>query len=175
MTLAEFLVQILKTHAQTLQRLAAYFGEEALLEILERAGDIEESAGTPPPQSTFRLQKAWFAPAPLAAAKTSPYAELEGSVREFKLPEVLEFHLWAYPFYRTLIESPLDLKMTIKPGQGGGEALVQEAVTQSKAWVGRMPIRPALLKPVETLAMVPWLRFRAEMFKKIGKRPVGPV
>src|SRR5690348_2631519 len=39
MKLLEFVIQVLKTQGQTLQRLAAFFGEEELLQMLEMAGE----------------------------------------------------------------------------------------------------------------------------------------
>jgi hypothetical protein len=175
MTVLEFLILILKTHAESLQRLAAFYGEDPLLDLLEKAGEIEENNEQRGPTSLFILKKQWFLPAPLALIKTSPYTELEGTVHEMNLPEFLEFHLWAYPYYRTLIESPVDIKMKINPAEAGSEMLVKEAVFQAKRWLGQLPIQPYHLQQVETLALVPWFRFQNEALRRIGKRPLDAV
>ncbi len=175
MTVVEFMILVLTTQTHVLQRLAAFFGEEQLLEILESVDDFPAPKESTRTQSLFSLQKNWFIPAPLQVTKTSPYTELEGSVRELNLPATLEFHLWAYPFYRTLIESSLDLKMTFNPKKQGGEALVKEALYQAKTWIHALPIHPAHAAQVQTLGMTPWVRFQSEVLKKTGGRPLNPL
>jgi hypothetical protein len=168
MRLVDFLIHLLRTQSQTLQRLAALFGEEALLEILENAGEIlEEKLQSPsiPPR--------WFQP-PSPGEKSSAYQELEGSVHELNLSAVLEFHLWAYPFYRTLIESSYDLNSKIRnEGNNAGEELVELAVSQAQTWVKLLPLRPEVSRRAERAAAIPWLRFRSEVLKKIGVRPIA--
>src|SRR4051812_15086962 len=129
MKLVDFLIHLLATQAKTLHRLAAFFGEEELLQMLETAGDIEDE-DTPP----TRIDPKWF-DQPKTRDTPSAYAQLEGSVRDFGLPAVLEFHLWAYPFYRSIIESPLDLKSTIQPDYNAAESLINEAVAQARIWI----------------------------------------
>jgi hypothetical protein len=121
------------------------------------------------------LTPAWFQ-SPQNDHYSSPYAEIEGAVREFKLPSPLEFHLWAYPHYRAFIESELDLDSRI-PGAGHdvGLALVDEAVMKAEEWIRSLPIADEFRKQAESAAHVPWLRFRTQALKRIGKRPMGPV
>jgi hypothetical protein len=168
--LVEFLIHLLQTQALTLQRLAAFFGEDALLEMLEIAGESEEKN-----PSSFKMNQNWFAQ-PQPIPPSSPYTELEGAVREMNLPAVLEFHLWAYPFYRVLIESSLNLNSRIKGDENQvPEALIEESVSQAKAWIRKLPIRPELSAQAERAALIPWLRFRTLVLKKIGKRPIASV
>lgn len=168
MRLVEYLIQLLEAHAQTLQRLAAFFGEERLIELLE-----EEPH--PEPRVPTRISASWF-DGILPGRSSSPYTELEGAVREFNLPAVLEFHLWAYPPYRDFIESPLDLNSRIQgPGGEAAGVMVEEAVAQARAWMRRLPIRPEVASQAEQAAYIPWLRFRTQVLKQIGKRPLGPV
>jgi hypothetical protein len=173
MTVAELLTQLLITHAHVLQRLAAYFGEEELFELLEKASEIREEQQGKNPKSPFKFQKDWFIPAPLKIARTSPYAELDGTVREMNLPAVLEFHLWAYPFYREWIESSVDLRATINPTSQGGSLTVQEALAQAKSWLSSLPVHPIHAERVITLGMTPWIRFQSEIMKKLGARPLN--
>jgi hypothetical protein len=169
--LVEFLIYLLEAHAQTLHRLAALFGEDLLLHMLEESGDRMADEAAPP-----RFRPEWFEPPAPGGSHSSPYAELEGAVHELKLPAVLEFHLWAYPHYRSLIESGLELDARI-PGPGGdvGVELVDEAVEQAEAWVKRLPIAQDFALQAQRAAHVPWLRFRTQVLKRIGKRPMGPV
>lgn len=171
MRLVEFLIFLLEAHAETLKRLCALLGEERLLELLEEAGD---SSATPDPSISDNLIRLFETSS--ASFGGSAYQELEGAVQEMNLPEVLQFHLWAYPHYRAFIESPLELDSRI-PGPGGeaGVALVEEAVQQAQAWIRSLPLPPQISQQVERAAYVPWLRFRTEVLKRIGKRPLGPV
>ena len=53
--------------------------------------------------------------------------------------------------------------------------LVDEAVEQAEAWVKNLPIAPEFALQAQRAAHVPWLRFRTQVLKRIGKRPMGPV
>ena len=172
MQLVEFLIYLLEAQAQTLHRLAALFTEEILLHMLEESGDrIAEQTPTP---RFGKEWSEWFEPQ--SPGYSSPYTQLEGAVQDFQLPAVLEFHLWAYPHYRAFIESEIDLDSRI-PGPGGdiGISLVDEAVEQAEAWVKALPIAPEFAVQAQRAAHVPWLRFRTQVLKRIGKRPMGPV
>lgn len=180
MRLVEFLIALLEAHAETLKRLAALFGEENLIQLLEMAGDEDAPKSSKAPANEappIRLiHPSYFdAPSPFSATD-STYAELEGAVHEMGLPAFLEFHLWAYPHYRAFIESPIDLNSRI-PGPGGeaGVALVDEAVTQAEAWVKGLPMSELVRDQASRAAHVPWLKFRTQVLKRIGKRPMGPV
>ena len=94
MKLVDFLVYLLQTHAKTLKRLSALFGEELFFEILEQSAENSQSQ-----PFLFTLNADGFDP-PKNKIHRHAYMEIEGVVRELKLPEVLEFHLWSYPFYR---------------------------------------------------------------------------
>ena len=173
MRLVEFLILLLEAHAETLKRLAALFGEENLVHLLELAGEEEVTEDEPPEEIPIDLTL-FESPAP--ASPSAPYTELEGAVRELNLPAVLEFHLWAYPIYRSFIESPLDLNARI-PGPGGdaGIRLVDQAIAEAEVWVKRLPMADLVRNQAERAAHVPWLRFRTTTLRRIGKRPMGPV
>jgi hypothetical protein len=161
--LVDFLILLLETQGQTLQRLAAFFGEDFLFEMLEVAG---EATDLDPP---IQIDTSDLIP-PRKPMKASVYGELEIAVRDLKLPAVLEFHLWAYPFYRAVIESSSDLNSHIQ-----GERLIEQALAQSKAWFKKLPIPPEFTPQAERVASFPWLRFRANVLRKIGKRPVNSI
>lgn len=167
----DFLIALLQTHAQTLQRLAALLGEETLLELLE-------SMEATPEHNDKQCNKVeWIeSTRSQSISGASPYVELEHAVHELNLPAMLEFHVWAYPHYRAFIESSLDLSARIRSqGSEAGQALVQEAVLQAQQWVRKLPLPPSLAAQAERAAEIPWIRFRSMVLKRIGKRPLGPV
>ena len=167
-TWAEFLIHILKTHANTLHRLAAFFGEAELVELLESCDETSDNS-----YPLFEIKREWL---PEAAEPDNPsaYLELEGAVHDMHLSPVLEFHLWAYPLYRIIIESSVSLKSKI-PDQGSFqmlELLVEEAILQAQAWTKKLPIRPDRALQTNNIAQVPWIRFRTMILGKIGRRPI---
>jgi len=168
MYLYEFLIHLLDAQAKTLQRLAALFGEDILMQMLEAAGEKADEEGREYPG----IDPNWFK-SPAASNTEGAYSELEDSVRSFKLPAVLEFHLWAYPGYRGFIESSLELGQRINPASG--EVLVDETVRFAMSWVRTLPIPGEFMKRAESAAQVPWVRYRTEVLKKIGKRPLGAI
>ncbi len=171
MKLVDFLILVLVTHADTLQRLSALLEEENLLELMEQAGENPKYA-----VQTFELNPVWFSSPILSVVgdSSSPYTRLKGSIQELRLSPVLEFHLWAYPFYRMFIESALDLDSTIKGGDAG-TALVEAATSQAELWIRTLPIKPEMGLVAERVSHIPWLKFRTEILKRVGKRPMGPV
>lgn len=180
MRLVDFLVLMLGAQAETLKRLGAFFGEENLVDMLEDAGesyDDRRLAGLEPNTPTAAsLAPGMWTPPPGPHSNANAYAELEGTVRELGLPEILEFHLWAYPHYRAFIESTIDLNARLAPGGGElGTALIDEACANAEAWVKRLQIAPSVAAAAYKAAQVPWIRFRTEALKKMGRRPLGAV
>lgn len=179
MRLVDFLILLLEAHSESLKRLAALLGEDTLLELLENSENLNEgkvSDWLQNAKDSGRLLPF----TPIGAASTSgsrsPYIELEGSVREFQLPAVLEFHLWAYPHYRAFIESDLDLSSLVsEPTNESAAVLVDEAIRQALQWIRRLSLPPALSKQAEAAASLPWIRFRTSVLRKVGLKPVGPV
>jgi hypothetical protein len=162
--LVDFLITLLEAQAQTLQRLAALFGEDLLMEMLENAPEYEEKP---------EVHAKGFIPSPDTSAN---YAELEGAVREFSLPAVLQFHLWAYPHYRAFIESELELSDRVDPKNPEAVVgLADEAIRQAEVWLKNLPIAPEFFKQAHSAAQLPWIKFRAQLLKKAGQRPLGAV
>ena len=162
MKLVQFLILVLEAHAQSLQRLAAFFGEEVLFELLEMQED--EPRRIP-------VNREYFKSSVEKNISGQAYGELESAVRGMKLHPVLEFHVWAYPFYRSYIESDIDLNSITSTGTN----LVDEAVEEAKNWIKHLPLPPSFAAQAERAAEIPWVKFRAHALKKIGKRPLGPV
>lgn len=167
----EFLIHFLTAQGQTLQRLAALFGEEDLLEMLEEVGESYEVKPLILDLNPERFQSAGD-----ASGSGNPYQQLEWAVTELKLSPTLEFHLWAYPFYRYMIESGVELDARVGPFPDDfTHVLVNEAVKQAKDWVQRLPIAPEHSLQAEKAALVSWLRFRSEVLKRFGQSPMVPI
>ena len=166
MTLLDFLILILDAHAQSLKRLAALFGEALLIEILENS---DETGNENSP--LMLLDPTWFDEN--AALGMASYAQLEGAVREFDIPETLEFYLWAYPMYRAFIESPLELGTRLS--NRTVLSLADRAVSEADLWMKNLRIAPEFRKQAESAAQVPWIRFRTDFLKRSGLRPIGAI
>ncbi len=189
MRLAEFLSQILATHGEVLLRLAALLGEEELLELLEKAEELHPTdtahdADDPQGLKEFARWETWLKERLVASpGESAPQAmaEIQSTVSSLDLPEVLEFYVWAYPAYRAYVETSLGLALRI-PKQGptgapseSGLQLTEDAVARAKSWFRRLPLPPQIAATAERAAEVPWLRFRSEVLKRVGRRPLGPV
>ncbi len=151
--------------------------------MLERGAELDEEQGAEP----LAITPDWFQPnggsrggaaAPRSAGGggltgngMSPYSELEGAVRDFKLSPVLQFHLWAYPVYRSFIESRLELGARVARPQ----AVVDAAMGGQKRWLATLPIATEFRLQAERAAEVPWIRFRTLVLKDLGQRPIGVV
>lgn len=173
MQLSEFLVHLLEAHAQSLSRLAAFFGEEEFVEMLENADEGRLQSL----DSRFPLELLLETADPRSgASQGSAYQRLEGAVQGFGLPATLEFHLWAYPFYRILIEGTADLTSQLRDQDEATVAgLVSETVEQAAAWIKSLPVPPSVSPAAESAAQIPWVRFRTTVLKKVGHRPLGAV
>lgn len=173
MQLSEFLVHLLEAHAQSLSRLAAFFGEDEFVEMLESADEDRLQSL----DSRFPLELLLETPDPRAGVpQSSAYQRLEGAVQGLGLPATLEFHLWAYPFYRILIEGTVDLTSKLRDqGEATVVGLVDEAVEQAAAWIKSLPVPPSVSPAAESAAQIPWVRFRTTVLIKAGHRPLGAV
>jgi hypothetical protein len=180
--LSEFLAEILTAHGQVLLRLAALLGEEEFLELLEKAEELYPSGDED--IASFEKWEAWLkdrlVPSP-GDTPSSAMAEIQSSVTAIQLPEVLEFYVWAYPTYRAYVETGLSLALRIPrqsptgaPSESGLQ-LVEDAVRRAQEWFKRLPLPSQVAATAERAAEIPWLRFRSEVLKRVGRRPLGPV
>jgi hypothetical protein len=182
MRLAEFLCEVLSTHGQVLVRLAALLGEEELLELLEKAEELYPSGDEN--AESFSRWESWLKERLMASpgeSASSAMAQIQSAVASLNLPEVLEFYVWAYPTYRAYVESSLGLSLRIprqSPTGGVSESgvqLTEDAVSRAKQWFRRLPLPSHIGSTAERAAEIPWLRFRTEVLKRVGRRPLGPV
>lgn len=167
MQIVELLISLLETQAQTLKRLAAFFGEEKLVDILESSPDLSCSPPLP-------IKRNWIQETSQNLSHDRVYQKLEGCVRDQNLSASLEFHLWAYPCYRAWIEASLDLTAEIQlrddPHEDRLHLFVEEIRNEATKWAQNLAI-PTPLKPAaEQAAQIPWLRLRTKLFQKAGRR-----
>lgn len=184
MRLSEFLAEILTTHGQVLLRLAAMLGEEELLELIEKAEELHPTPAPHEGEEPGSQWEKWLRERLTHSPGDTPshaMAEIQGAVSDLNLPEVLEFYVWAYPPYRAYVETGIDLSLRI-PRQGAtgapsesGLQLTEDAVERAKHWFRRLPIASTMAPAAERVVEVPWLRFRSEVLKRVGRRPLGPV
>ena len=175
----DLLIFILQTHAETLKRLAAFFGEEEFLEILENSQEPSEGSN-PGGHSSFTLETEWFEEGTEGNSGrngSSAYFELEDSVRELNLPAPLEFHLWAYPFYRILIESGVELDSYVAKNHPSSplDQLIAEATRQAQEWIRTLSIPPGVFPQAESAALNPWVRFRTRVLNKAGRKALSSI
>jgi hypothetical protein len=165
-TLANLISELLKAHAESLHALASILGEEALLELLEKTAQNYNSNPV-----DFDPDPEWFMIEPNSSE--SAFFEIEEAAQSLKLSFHLEFYLWNYPFYRALIESPIhpQSKLLSSSKAPGAEILVEETIKHAQQYIRRLPIPAALRSQVNSEAFAPWLRFRTQAFKKLGKKP----
>ena len=172
--LVDFLTAVLRTHAESLNRLAALFGEDIVLDMLENTPELDPS----PEQVT-----AWeglfsrFAPLPTSGPLGDPdaaYRRLESEVHSQKMAEFLEFHVWTFPFYRVFAESALDLRAPVLHAEAAAE-LTEAAVLAARAWRERLPIAEEFRARADSAMSLPWIRFRTELMDRFGTRRLGTV
>jgi len=170
MLLADYLILILQSYSHTLKQIAFYIGEDQLVFLLEN-----QSA----PEYFFDVQGGYLTPHPYRIKKqettkrlpSNLYAYLESSVHEMKLQPQLEFYIWAYPPYRTWIESESDLSFWINPSHPEVEKLANEPAFYNKRWIESLDCQNDVKIRIEHLTKNVWLKFRTEVLKSIGKNP----
>jgi hypothetical protein len=178
MRLVEFLSLLLITHGESLKRLAALLGEDELVAILE--SQPEDTLSGEPVLSHEVL--GWFQPPDQTPwsqterrnpAQRSPYQELEWSVKDQNIPMVLQFYIWAYPPYRKWIERNIDLNVRFpNPVTPAVMKVIDEVIEDARIWVKKLPIAPDMAVRAATTAKNPWLKFRADVLKAMGHRPL---
>ena len=166
--LVELLTLVLEAHASSLSRLALKFGIESLVDFLENIDEERASATSPTiPAQVFGPEH----PGTLNFPQGVVYQRLEGTVRECDLPAQLEFYVWAYPFYRALIEGPFPLDRRI----ADVDQVIAIATDSAKHWLKALPINATQLLAAEQVVSVPWVQFRAKALEKAGRRRLGAV
>ena len=180
MRLVEFLKFLLAAHGDALKRLAALLGEDVLVSILE---ELPEDPRAIAPLSR-RISSAFYPPMDTSKPKepgmertlvplSNPYQELEGAVRDLKMPAVLEFYIWAFPLYRSYIQSSLDLNARLpSPANEREMEVVEDAIQEARTWIRRLPIPPQLGLRVDQASKTAWLKFRSDVLKSLGSRPM---
>ncbi|MCC7440407.1 MAG: hypothetical protein IT285_02170 [Bdellovibrionales bacterium] len=169
MRLVDFLVLVLQAHGRLLVDLKEIFGADLLLRIL---------ANYKPTELALQGSKLWelFPLKPRSSHSPFPFETLEKPVKEMRLNEDLEFFVWAYPYYRTFVESNVDLNETLPfQDQQVVLALAEEATSMARAWAEAVPLPPEAESELRSRAQEAsrqhWVRFRSELFKRNGQSP----
>ena len=170
-TLGFLLQELLKAQGEALVRMAAFFGEEELLELLENRDENRD-------RETFAkaLLDELTASATSfreTAQNASFYASLQSTVSEIRLSEPLEFHLWAFPAYREIIEAgiPLALPLQRAPLQD----LADQALKYGSIWLDTLHIPPGVFPQARAGVEPVWVRFRAQLLRSVGQLPFRQV
>lgn len=184
----DYLAQLLTHQAEVLRGLEDLFGETVLMACLERDAEPALPPSTPW-LSTEARQAALLGPEsastlgerlrdvagrPPATDPASAYALLATTVRDLKLPEPWEFHLWAYPYYRVWIEGPWNLESVIRTDTKSTEAasldaLIQEALASGIHWVERLGLPEPYRGQAMGIAESVWLKFRTRVLTQAGR------
>jgi len=185
MRFVEFLIRMLSAHAETLQALSMLLGEDVLVGLLENfpdSDDIKDIFKEPSPEQIAVFENLANPPPPphkperRLASPRSPYQELDWSVQELHLPALLSFYIWTYPPYRRWVESKIDLGACVT-SKDSPELLgiIEQAAEDARHWTRQMPIPPQMAARVDAVVKKAWLKFRADMLKTVGQRPMQPV
>jgi len=174
MPFVDFIGEFLSAHAHALQRLAALMSEGVLIKLLE-----EEHTMPPSNAVLEHCLTIWENPAQdiVTGDGESPYLSLNEWIATYKLPAFLEFHVWSYPPYRTIIEGALTLdahsKKDISPR--AYEKLFDLSRAEAQAWVKAQKLDEPLLSAAIQTVDFAWLRFRTQMLKRLGINPLRQV
>lgn len=177
MKLIDFVILLLKAHAATLKSLSELFGDEILLELIERAADKEDRGdGAKAPLPALDFHPEWLTKALIPAnaeAGAMSYRQIKQEVDSFRLSPILEFYLWSYPFYRMLIESPLDLNSDFQGtrSQDAGGILVEKAMQAAELWMKDLAIPPELGAETQNKTREIWNEFQKIVLNKIRSQP----
>jgi hypothetical protein len=160
MKLLDFVILLLKTQAETLNALFQFLGRDILLEILERASDTEE-----PPLPALDFHPEWLSQALCSSQAESgaqAYRQIQQAVEKLRLAPFLEFYLWSYPFYRLIIESPLDLNADFKGthSQEAHRTLVDKAKFASDLWINRLNLPQEVASTLQNEINAMWTSFQ---------------
>lgn len=167
MRLTQFLSLLLQAQAEVLKQLALLFGDEELVELLEERDETLHNLRS----NQHAAISLWRELQTTSNPSFNPMGELQGAVRETGIPEVLEFYLWAFPYYRDWIESDLDLDGSFpKENQEKLSLIIEYSVQQGKRWVQTLPIPSTLGPKIEKATEGPWVRFRAQCLASSGQK-----
>ena len=182
MRFVEFLIRLLTAHADTLQALSQILDEDQFIALLENYPENTDGIfKAPSPEQIAVFEEVHFPPTPLKPERRvfnprSPYQELDWAVQELHLPSLLGFYIWTYPPYRKWIESKVDLNARIASANSPELlGIIEQAADDAKHWVRQLTIPPQMTARVDAAVNKSWLKFRAEVLKSLGKRPMQPV
>lgn len=153
MKLVEYLSLVLQKHGAVLLELKNRYSESILVEILERQQKVDYQPFVPE-----------LASSEVAAYESFPYEILEQTVKNIKLPAGLEFYIWAYPYYREFIESPLKLDQTLFTQDTIlVQKLSKDAILFSEAWALSIPAKEPFKSEITRVVTHHWKGFEKDV------------
>lgn len=177
--LGEILALALESHGEVLKVLYTLFGEEVLIEVLERTDEVASERST---ETTLppHLRKCFMEDRRVSDQLNGPpdwSALLEKRVVAIGLPAVLGFYIWAYPPYRMWIESDLDLNLILNQVDAhdalpdSSQTLVADDwVNRADSWLSAIGLPEKIHQQVHRAAHPIWIRFRSRLLSHIGAR-----
>lgn len=171
MLLADFLGEFLGAHAEALGRLADLMSEDIVIQLME-----DERPHTPSPELKQIVDQIWD-PKNTIQVTESPYMTIEQWVRQHRIPKQVEFYVWAYPAYRMIIESSLtpESNSVLKPDDKRYDALFAACRNEGLAWIRSQKLDEPLHTAAEKSVDLAWVKFRANMLKRLGRKTLSVV
>lgn len=168
MKVIDFTLELLMAQGDALNRLAVWVGEDELVELLEQAGS--RVSAVPATRPAWLSAGMSFHP---NAESSSSYRRLQGAVDELGLSPRLEFHLWAYPHYRVIIENVIELDSLV--ASHSIPLWVDEACSAARAWVETLDLDSDRSAKAQALTQNSWARFRTRVLESIGQKRLSAV
>ncbi|MCM0606614.1 MAG: hypothetical protein KA715_11035 [Xanthomonadaceae bacterium] len=171
MLLADFLGEFLGAHAEALGRLSSLMSDDIVVQLME-----DERTHTPSTELKQLVDQVWN-PKNTILVSESPYMTIEQWVRQHRIGKQLEFYVWAYPAYRMIIESALtpESNSLLKHDDKKWDELFAACRNEGIEWIKSQkldePLHTASLKSVD----LSWVKFRANMLKRLGRRTLSQV
>lgn len=167
----DFLVLVLGAHGAVLQKLSESMGEDVLVEIFENIETFSEPESKSL-QSGFWENGSGQTPQALLRGE-NPYEWIEINVRKFSLPPRLEFYLWSYPYYRTLIESSCPLYFPLASHPDVSKDLINEALAAYELWIKDLCLPEKVEILVSRLGAPVWKEFETLILRPLTLRSLS--
>lgn len=171
MVFVEFLGEFLSAHAHALQRLAALMTEDIVIQLLE-----DERPHTANPELAKICAQIWKNPS-VGSNPESSHVRLDQWIKSHKLPAFLEFHVWSYPGYRSIIEGPLTPEALPIPGIDMKlyDQLLEACRKEAEQWMADQKLDEPLQAAAKKAVDFAWVRFRTEFLKRQGRNPLSAI
>jgi len=173
MYLFEYLIHLLRTHAEVLSTFPGLYGMKPTLALLEKSAENASEIDEPVPEVLrSSRENVWVLNSVLTDADA--YGDIQSAVERFTIAPELEFYLWTYPLYRAIVESdtPLCLELKRESQKQTVLALIEEAKQEALNWYESLPLPPDYRVPFAQIFESPYAKLRSTLLKTIGEAPL---